>query len=463
MERIYRAAKYIRTSSPDDELQDSVSNQGKLIDGFLRAHPEIIVVAEKIDEGHSGVFFNRPSFNEMIADIKAGHIDCVLVKDISRFGRCYIEIGKYLRDLFQANDVRLISVDDNIDSALMDEYDKTIILIKSIIGEQYSRDVSIKTRSSLDIKRRQGKYVGAVPIYGYTKSDENRHKLSLDSNTYTVVQSIYNMKLQGMSDAGIASELNESGILSPITYKRKQSIPFPAGGFADKCEARWSATTVLRILRDENYTGTLVQGRQRSPNYKSKTILTLDESEWAKSENAHPPIISKMDYDAVQRALALDTRIPPGHKRVHVFSGLLICGCCGSNMTRKTCGNYGRKYIYYFCPTTKNRGCLLSYMVGESALMQIVAQKIKERIGNIQKMARSISATHVKKLIRTEYSQRIAICNQSICELHNFNAYLRDNLLHGIIDYAEFQSLQVYYDGEITNLSAEIAIMQKTS
>jgi hypothetical protein len=311
------------------------------------------------------------------------------------------------------------------------------------------------------MKRRQGKYVGAVPIYGYHKTDGNKHILSLDSNTYTVVQSIFNMKLQGMSAAGIASELNESGILSPILYKRKQGVPHPTGGFADKCEARWSATTVLRILRDENYTGTLVQRRQRSPNYKSKIILTLDESEWAKSENAHPPIISKMDYDAVQRALALDTRIPPGHKRVHVFSGLLISGCCGSNMTRKTCGNNGRKYIYYFCPTTKNRGCLLSYMVGESALMQIVAQEIKEHIGNIQKMARSISATHVKKLMRTEYSQRIAICNQSICEFQNYNAHLRDCLLHGIIDHVEFQSLQVYYDGEITSLSAEIAIMQK--
>jgi hypothetical protein len=269
------------------------------------------------------------------------------------------------------------------------------------------------------------------------------------------------MKLQGMSAAGIASELNESGILSPITYKRKQSIPFPAGGFADKCEARWSATTVLRVLRDENYTGTLVQGRQCSPNYKSKTILTLDESEWVKSENAHPPIISKMDYDAVQRALALDTRIPPGHKRVHVFSGLLICGYCGSNMTRKTCGNYGQKYIYYFCPTTKNRGCLLSCMVGESALMQIVAQKIKEHIGNIQTMARSIPATHVKKLMRMEYYRRIAICNKSICEFQNYNAHLRDCLLHGIIDHTEFQSLQVYYDGEITSLSVEIAILQK--
>jgi len=461
MKRIYRAAKYIRTSCPDDEMQDSVSNQRKLIDEFLRTHPEIIVVGEKIDEGYSGVFFNRPSFNEMISDIEAGYVDCVIIKDLTRFGRNYVEVGRYLRDLFQTNNVRLISIDDNIDSSFIDEYDKTIILIKSIFGEQYSRDVSLKTRSSLDIKRRQGKYVGAVPIYGYKKSDENKHKLSLDPNTYTVVQAIFNMKLKGMSAVGIASELNKSGILSPIAYKRKQGIPYPSGGFADKCGARWCATTVLRILRDENYTGTLTQGRQRSSNYKSKTILTLDESEWVKSENAHTSIVSKMDYDAVQRVLALDTRISTEHSLVHIFSGLLICKFCGSNITRKTCRNNERKYIYYYCPTVKSKGCLSSHMIGENALLQMVTHKVKERIGNIQKVYHSISTTHVKNLIKKEYAQRIVTCGQSICNSQNFKLLLRDSLTNGTIDHAEFQALQRYYDDETTCLNSEISTLQK--
>jgi len=213
MKKIYRAVKYIRTSHSEDETQygNSIANQGKLIDSFLRKHPEIAVVGEKIDEGYSGVFFDRPAFKEMIAGIRAGVIDCVVVKDLTRLGRNYIEVGRYLRDSFQAKGIRLISVDDNLDSTDMDEFEKVIILAKNIFSEQYSRDISVKTRSSLDAKRKHGEYIGAVPIYGYQKSADNKHKLEPDPNTYAIVQSIYNMKLCGISAAGIANELNNVG------------------------------------------------------------------------------------------------------------------------------------------------------------------------------------------------------------------------------------------------------------
>jgi DNA invertase Pin-like site-specific DNA recombinase len=463
MEKIYRAAKYIRTSCPDDELQcgDSVANQRKLMDRFLLNHLEIEIVAEKIDNGYSGVFFNRPAFKEMIADIEIGHIDYVIVKDLSRLGRNYVETGKLLRDFFQAKNIRFISVDDNLDSVLMDEFDKTIFMIKSIFSEQYSRDVSIKIRSSLDIQRKQGKYVGAVPIYGYQKSDDDKHRLAIDPNTYITVQDIFNMKLQGMSAVGIAAELNNSAVLSPIAYKRKEGLPHPTGGYADKNNARWSATTILRILRDENYTGTLVQGRQRKYNYKSETPLTLCEGEWIKVENAHPPIVSKADYDAVQRVIALDTRTPSKQSEVRLFSGLLICGCCYSNMTRKTCRKNGRQYIYYYCPTGKSRGCRLSFMVSESALVHMVTQKVWTYIKRIQKLSQNISETDIENLAERVRSQQIALCNQKIQDAQNFKAHLHRNLACGFIDNAEFLSFQDYYDGEIVRLNEEIIVLQK--
>ena len=459
MEKIYRAAKYIRTSFSDNELQDrnSITNQNKLIDDFLRMHPEIVIVTENIDEGCSGVFFDRPAFNKMVTNIKEGYVDCVVVKDLSRLGRNYIETGKCIRDLFLANDVRFISVDDSIDSILMDEFDKTIILIKSIFSEQYSCDVSIKTRSSLAAKRRQGKYVGAVPIYGYQKSDEDKYKLELDQNTFTVVQTIFNMKLRGMSAAGIATKLNNLKILSPLAYKQKQRIPHPTGGFADKHNSRWSATTISRILKDENYTGTLVQGRQHKPNYKSKTILNLGENKWAKTENAHPYIISKMDYDAVQRVLALDTRTAPKHNEVHIFSGLLICGCCGGNITRKTV----KKYIYYYCPTGKSNGCHLSFVLSEKDLLQLVAKQIEERIVDIQKLTHFLSTIQIEELMKKGYVQQIAKYSQNIHELQKYKIHLHDSLTRSIIDEVEFLTFQNYYDREIARLSVEIIALQK--
>ena len=464
LKKIYRAAKYIRTSCPDDELQyrDSVANQSKLIDEFLLLHPEITLVDEKIDDGYSGLFFDRPAFTELVADIEAGRIDCVIMKDLSRLGRSYIDVGKILRDLFQTKEVRFISIDDNFDSLQMNSTDKIIILIKSIFSEQYSCDISVKTRSSLDAKRKQGQYVGAIPIYGYQKSDEDKHKLSIDPNTYTVVQSIFQMKLQGLSAAKIATALNDSSILSPIAYKRKQGIPFPSGGFADKCDARWSATTVLRILRDENYTGILVQGRQRIASYKSKALLRLEEAEWSKTENAHFPIISKSDFIAVQRVLALDTRATPQNSKVLIFSGLLICGCCRGNMTRKTVPCNGRHYIYYYCPTGKRKGCASAHMVREKDLLRMVTHKVRNRIADIQNLARGFSVAQIASIAENECIRQIAECTQHIHNLRKFRERLYDSVANGVIDTVEFQAFQKHYDAEIARIDVERSVLRKT-
>ncbi|MCL2568508.1 MAG: recombinase family protein [Oscillospiraceae bacterium] len=462
MKKTYRAAKYIRTSTPDDELQhrDSIANQSKLIDRFLQTHPEIIVATEKIDSGYSGLFYDRPAFNEMIADIKAGDVDCVVVKDLSRLGRNYIETGKCLRDLFQPNGVRFISIDDNIDSIQLDGVERTIALIKNIFSEQYSHDISKKTRSSLNAKRRQGAYVGAVPIYGYQRSDSNKYKLAIDLNTYPIVQSIFHMKLQGLSAAKIASELNNSGVLSPIAYKREQGLPHSHGGFADNQNAHWSATTILRILRDENYTGTLVQGRLRQESYKSKALRALNESEWSRIEEAHPPIISKVDYSAVQRALAIDTRTAPKCRGVHIFSGLLICGCCGSNMTRKSIAPAEQSYIYYYCPTGKKRGCTSPHMVRDEALLAMVTLAIKERLASIEGLTRNLSVAHIVAVAKNECAQQLAEHIQSINDLQKFRSSLYSSLACGLIGATEFQLLQKHYSHKISLQENEISSLQ---
>jgi len=324
LQKVYHATKYIRTSCVDDETEkrDSIRNQGELMDGFLLEHPDIKAVSERIDEGYSGIFFDRPAFNEMMKDIAEGKTNCVIVKDLSRLGRNYIETGRYIRNIFPAYGVRFISINDNIDTTLDNDFNDLITSVKNIFNEQYSHDISVKTRNALACKRSQGEYVGANAMYGYKKCPKNRNRLILDKNAADVVQSIFSMKLQGISAAKIAEVLNGLGILSPIEYKRIQEIPCPTGGYADKINPKWCATTILRILKDENYTGTLVQGRQNTYSYKTKIIRSLPENEWMKTENAHQPIISRIDFEAVQRTLLLDTRTSPHHKNLHPFSGL---------------------------------------------------------------------------------------------------------------------------------------------
>ena len=385
MQTIYRAAKYKRTSCPDNEAEyrDSIENQDRLIDYYLSNHPDIQVIMDQADEGYSGLFFDRPGLNKIFAAIKAGKINCLVIKDLSRLGRDYIEIGRYLRNFFPEHDVRLISVDDQIDSAHPNGFDRVIALMKSIFSEQYSHDISIKTRSALDSNRKQGKYVGAIPVYGYQKAIEDKHQLETDPNTAPVVQEIYDMKLCGMSAVTISNALNGKGVLSPLAYKRRHQIPCPTGGFSDNDNPRWSATAVLRILKDEMYTGTLVQGRQRRLYFKSKHNCLLPESAWTKVTHTHQPIVSKQDYDAVQRALALDSRTAPHQSNVYPFSGMLICGHCGKHMTRKIVKSNSRSYHYYYCPAPKSR-CDFVGMIPEKQINDLVLQKIQKHISNVE-------------------------------------------------------------------------------
>lgn len=463
LQKVYHATKYIRTSCADDETEkrDSISNQGKLIDSFLLEHPDIEAISERIDEGYSGIFFDRPAFNEMMKDIAKGKTNCVIVKDLSRLGRDYIETGRYICNIFPAYGVRFISINDNIDTMLDNGFNDMIASVKNIFNEQYSRDISVKTRNALACKRSQGEYVGANTIYGYKKCSKNKNRLIPDKNAANVVQSIFSMKLQGISAAKIAAVLNGLGILSPIEYKRIQEVPFPTGGYADKVNSRWCATTVLRILKDENYTGTLVQGRQSTYSYKTKIVRSLPENEWMKTGNAHQPIISRIDFEAVQRTLLLDTRTSPHHKNVYPFSGLLICGCCGNRMTRKTSSYKNRKYIYYYCPTGKKKGCTSPPTIEEKELLYTVMDIIKSHIRRIGLLEALIHGEQLSWSGQSEYTVQIAKYEKRIQECNLFKSHLYQDLIDGIISKEECDSYKEHYTEEILRLHHAIADIRK--
>ena len=273
----YQATSYIRLSYTDDRSSesDSVTNQRKLIENFIERNPDIEIISEKIDDGYSGIIFDRPAFKEMMQDITDGKINCVIVKDLSRLGREYIETGRYLRRVFPAYGVRFIAITDNIDTAHENSGDDLTVSVKNIMNEAYCRDISIKTRTSLDIKRRNGDFVGAFPVYGYMKSEENKNLLVPDPYAARVVQDIFRMRLDGTSALRIATVLNDMGILSPLAYKKNNGFPYAKHGYTDKEDCKWSATTVIRILQDETYTGALVQGKQGTPHYTGTAQKTV--------------------------------------------------------------------------------------------------------------------------------------------------------------------------------------------
>lgn len=464
-EKEYRAVKYIRLSHTDDKdvESDSITNQRKLLDSFIESQPDIEIVSEKVDDGYTGILFDRPAFKEMMTDIKAGLINCVIVKDLSRFGREYIETGRYLRRVFPAYGVRFIAVNDNIDT-LKDSGDDLMVSLKSIINDAYCHDISVKTRSALSTKRVNGDYVGACAVYGYKKAEDNKNQLVIDEYPAGVVRDIFRMKLEGMSAVKIAESLNDTGVLSPMEYKRSRGLPHPTGGFADKADAKWSATTIIRILKDETYTGTLIQGRQGTFNYKLKDTIDKPESEWARTEDAHEAIIRRRDFDLAQRIIKLDTRTTPSGDKVYLFSGVLICGCCGSRMTRKTDRKNGKVYHYYYCPTGKKNGCASKNNLKESDLISCVLESVKSHVSNVVSLESVIVSTENEaassRLVR-QHEAQIAENEHQLKENADFKSTLYENMINGVISKEDYKTLKSKYTENGNRLQRAIAKLRQ--
>ncbi|MBD5480420.1 MAG: recombinase family protein [Lachnospiraceae bacterium] len=356
---VCRAGKYLRLSKEDGDLSstiklqsNSIENQSQYIDEFLLGKPEIRIEECYIDDGYSGVNFERPGFQRMLEDAKAGKIDCIIVKDLSRLGRNYIEAGKYIERIFPMLGIRFIAINDNYDSADEDNAANNMILpFKNLINDAYCRDISIKIRSHLEIKRKNGEFIGAFAVYGYRKG-EDRHRLIIDDYAAGIVKEIFRMKIQGKSQQAIADELNRLGILSPADYKKEQGSSYKSY-FQKNTRAMWTAVSVCRILKNEVYTGTLVQGKESTVNYKVKVRREKAPEEWCRVENAHDAIISRNDFEIVQSILKMDTRASVGQKEVEIFSGMAACADCGCSMVRKKVIKKQIPYFYYRCSGNK--------------------------------------------------------------------------------------------------------------
>ena len=247
---LFNVAIYIRLSREDGDKEesDSVGNQRKLLTEYVNKHDDFILYDVYIDDGFTGTNFNRPDFHRMIADIEDNKVNCVVVKDLSRFGREYIDAGKYIERLFPALGVRFIAVNDYYDNLEgKSQADEIVIPFKNLINDAYCRDISIKIRSQ--------------------KDSDNKNKLVIDVYATGIVKEIYRMKLSGMSQTAIANALNKQGVLSPMEYKHSLGIRIQ-DNFKTHEQAEWSAMSVKRILENEVYTGTLVQGKRTTPNHK---------------------------------------------------------------------------------------------------------------------------------------------------------------------------------------------------
>lgn len=289
----YSAIAYYRLSKEDrgKSESDSIANQRKLVAAFLEKHQNIKLVDEAYDDGYTGTNFDRPGFCAVMDAITKKNVNCVIVKDLSRLGREYIQMGKFLQQVFPTLGVRFIAINDDFDSSNSKDSDDIIIPIKNIMNESYCRTLSKNLRKQFRTQREKGEFIGNFASFGYLKSPDDRHKLVVDEYAAQIVTAIFSLKIKGYSQQGIADFLNEEQILPPAEYKKSIGLNYKCGHKGADI-AKWSALAVTRILTNPIYIGTLVQGKRGTVNYKIKNMRYRDESDWVVVPNNHPPIIA---------------------------------------------------------------------------------------------------------------------------------------------------------------------------
>ena len=318
----------------------------------------------------------------MMHDLRAGIVNCVIVKDLSRLGRNYVKVGEYLEHTFPLLNVRFIALSERIDSvADPRSADSLIVPFRNILNDEYAHDISNKVRASLDLKRRQGKFIGSFASYGYRKDPNDHSRLLIDETAAAIVRDIFDWFISGTSVLGIAKKLNAMGIPNPSAYKRQQGMNYchPA---SDKLDGLWPDSSVRRILRNPLYTGTMVQGKNRTKSYKLHISEAVPEDEWITVEQTHEAIIPGELFDKAQALFERDTRTAPTRKQVYLFSGFLRCADCGKAMNRKQISQPYGSYHYYICSTFKKQhsGACTKHTIRSDRLEQAVLETLRSQI-----------------------------------------------------------------------------------
>lgn len=471
LSKTYLCGGYLRLSKEDDDIaksetlqSNSIENQKEYIEDYLQSKPEIRVVDFYIDDGYSGVNFDRPDFQRMLQDIKDKKINCVIVKDLSRLGRNYIEVGKYIERLFPFLGVRFIAINDNFDSADDAALSNNIIVpFKNLINDAYCRDISIKIRSHLEVKRKRGEFIGAFPVYGYMRG-EDKNKLIVDPCAAEIVKEIFAMKMEGMSQQAIADELNRLGVLSPAEYKKEQGSGYKTV-FQTHSRAKWTAGAVLRVLTNEVYMGTLIQGKESTPNYKVRVREKKPKEEWIRVENAHEAIISRTDFELISDILQKDTRVSTGKSAVSVYSGYLVCADCGCSMVRKKVRSGSLEYVYYVCSgNKKDKDICSSHRISENTLNMAITKTLQlhlKQLGDLQESIRYIRETSgnsdkIKKLVLQSEKRKEDIEKYNRLKLECYEDYKKE-----LITQDEYMLFKKELDNRIEEIQRAITELGK--
>ena len=384
-------AAYLRLSKEDNENMESNSivNQRELIEQYIRNKKDLQLVDYYIDDGYSGTNFNRPGFRRLLQDMKNKRINCIIVKDLSRFARSHIEADMYFENIFPALNIRFISVIENIDSfENPDSMDNLIVPFKNLLNDAYAKDISKKVKSALLTKRLNGEFIGTTATYGYLKDLKDKHKLIIDKDASKIVIKIFNDIIQGKTASEIADELNNNKVLTPASYKIKNNNI--------EVDKKWNVKMINVILQNRVYTGDLIQGKKKVENYRTHKLITTNKDEWIITENHHEPIISKEKFDEVQEILNKN-KSARNNKEKDLFYSFLKCADCGSSFTLRKVKNYE----YYHCTSYVRNSSCTSHSIRKDRLIELVIEELNKKFkrNKIDNLTRDILLKNIESII----------------------------------------------------------------
>lgn len=393
----YKAALYIRLSVEDGDKEESnsVINQRMMLSEFVNESPDIELYDVYIDDGYTGTDFERPGFTRLLNDLYIKKFNTVIVKDLSRLGRNYIEVGNYIEKIFPLFNIRFISINDQIDSKKdPDSVNSLIVPFKNLINDEYCRDISNKIKAVQKMKMKKGEYIGSYAPYGYIKDPEDKHKLIIDEEAAKIIRLIFEWTLNGYSRTAIAKKLNELGILNPTGHRAEElNMKIPVASERRDKRYSWGITTIRQILMNQMYCGDVVQHKGKLISYKIHKRVVLPKSEWIVVEDTHEPIISREIFDKVQNEIInRDTRMNENGK-ISIFAGHIKCGDCLRAMSKKVAGKYKgqpRKHYHYMCSLyMRTAGAQCSkHSIRNDELESAVLQAVKVQIGLVADIRR---------------------------------------------------------------------------
>ena len=465
---IWKVAIYCRLSSDDGDNaeSDSITNQRELIYQFLKKETDMKVVDYYIDDGYSGTSFIRPDFKRMLTDIINEKVNTIVVKDLSRFGRNYIEAGKYLEQIFPMYNVRFIAINDNIDSFRDPKsINNVIVPFKNLMNDEYARDISNKVKSVYKTKALKGEFVGGTTPYGYKKNPENKYQLIIDENEAVNVRLMFKKYISGDGLIKICKYLNNNKILCRKEVQRRIKWNISLEPDADEIKYKWSKSTIGKILTNETYIGNVVQNRTTSVSYKNHKVVYKPRKEWIVVKNTHEPIISNEDYEKVQEILKARNYERKPASNLTIYYGKIKCADCGSGMCKMEDGRRKNFLSHYYCRNYKTTSSNCSpHKIKTSELNHLVLKTILMQVKlvlDLEKAINKLKNNGKEKEIESNYNSNMELLERNIDKFKRLKKKSYEDWKLGNITREEFEMYSIDYNKRIENYNNEIEVVQK--